>query len=297
MTTSGLAAPSRAAPRRSPRPRPGPSRAAPPAARDRGSFERILAWSLAASVFAHLLVLLFSPLFIQTVNPPAGAVGTTPRQASDFGLEMVIAIPSENAPEIPVVEAPPSEQPLFETPAARPETGGTQPADGPVAPGPVETQPSPGRAGDGLRPGTRDPRLYVRPNPLGSIDNRSDFERYNEHLQARLDAVNDSMGIAAARNSQTSDWTVTDAAGNRWGLSPEGLHLGGVTIPAPLLPRPAPTGDNASREAAREEQRQREDIQRQEADRERRDTQQERTDATRAAQDAQRQGQGGDDGS
>jgi hypothetical protein len=113
------------------------------------------------------------------------------------------------------------------------------------------------------------------PSPY-EMETRTDHEEYLERFQARIDAVNDSLGLAAARNRTTSDWTVTDDEGRRWGLSPDGLHLGDVTIPRALLPLPGATGDNASREAAREEERQRQEIIRQEAERQRRETQDER---------------------
>jgi len=284
MTTTGLAAP-RAAPRRVLRrdPEPPPPAETPPRRRD--SFGRVMGWSLGLSALAHLLLLLVSPIFIQTEQPPGGPTSIIPDVAPQFGLEMIVAIPSENAPELPEISpAEEVDRPTFVQPLQPPQAGGQPQA------GAVPTNPSPAGAvpsttpGDALRPGTRDPRLYVRPNPLPNLDTRTDYERYMDRIEARIDALNDSMGIAAARNRTTSDWTFTDADGNRWGLSPDGLHLGGVTIPRELIPLPGPTGDNQSLEAARERQRQRDEIIRQEADRERRETQQERIDATRQRQ-------------
>jgi hypothetical protein len=248
------------------------------------SFERILAWSLALSVVVHLLLLLLSPLFVQTENPPVGSAAVVTESPRSFGLEMIDVIPSENAPEVPNLVDPilAVDRPTVQGPTEPSEPG--QPGPTPPAAGATEPAPS---GSDILRPGYRDSRLYVQPNTF-TIDTRTDQERYEEHLRARIDAVNDSMGIASARNRTTSDWTTTDADGNRWGLSPEGLHLGGITIPRMVLPLPAPTGDNASREAAAERERQRQEIQRQEAERQRRETQQERIDATREEQNRQR---------
>src|SRR5690606_15748281 len=117
------------------------------------------------------------------------------------------------------------------------------------------------------RPGFRDPRLYVDPavEALKRTDTRSNHERYMEHLTARIQASNDSAGVAS--RAPDTDWTVRDGSGRRWGLSEEGLHLGPLTTPPQLVPRPGATGDNASIEAEREERRQREEIERQEADR------------------------------
>jgi hypothetical protein len=137
-----------------------------------------------------------------------------------------------------------------------------------------------------LRPGYRDSRLYVETPLLPDID-KSPEQRYAEHLNARMDAVRDSMAVEAGRADMRPDWVHTDGSGNRWGLSEEGLHLGGITIPRALIPNPRATGDTQSQQAERERQRQRDEIQRQEADRARRATQEERN---RAAQEAREAG-------
>lgn len=284
MTTSGLATPPRAA---RPRVPPPDSRPPPPPrypTRRRRSFERILGWSIGVSVVIHLLLLLLSPLFIRIDIPP-GAVDSANSEAPNaFGLEMIVAIPSATAPEFPVQEA--ERQPPVQRRAQPDQPTRAIPGRVPVpsaAPG-DQQQPS---ARDALRPGYRDPRLYVAPRDFPELE-KTEHERYMEHLQARIDALNDSMRVAANRERTTSDWTVTDGAGRKWGLDGDGLHVGGVTIPRELIPSPRPTGDNATREAGAEVQRQRDEIRRQEEDRERRETQDERIDATRQSQDERR---------
>jgi hypothetical protein len=133
----------------------------------------------------------------------------------------------------------------------------------------------PGGVGDRLRPGFRDPRLYVdqATESLKTTDTRSQHEIYMEHLTERIRASNDSMGIA--NREPNTDWTLRDGQGRRWGLSEDGLHLGPLTVPKELVPRPTATGDNRSLEAQREQQRQREEIQRQEDARARRAAQEE----------------------
>jgi hypothetical protein len=262
--------------------------------RDRGSFDRVLAWSLGGSILVHILLVLLSPLFIQTDSPPGGAPAAGSEATRAFGLEMIVAIPSETAPEppdLPAVETAPTQTPPTAQPPAAARPGPQTPPGQPGAPGADATTPVPVRprsATEALQPGTRDPRLYVPPRPLPPPDQRTEHERYMEHLQARIDAVNDSMGIEANRNRRTADWTITDGSGNTWGLSPSGLHLGGVTIPRELLPLPGATGDNQSIEADRERQRQRDEIQRQGEASDRRATQDERIEATREEQDRRR---------
>ena len=119
----------------------------------------------------------------------------------------------------------------------------------------------------------------------------SDVQRYREHFQARIDALNDSMYGATGPNT---DWTMKDGSGNRWGVSEDGVHLGPLTIPRALVPFPAASGTNQDLEEAREQQRQREEIDRQEADRERRGALEESRAAAEERRREQQQGGGPD---
>ena len=132
--------------------------------------------------------------------------------------------------------------------------------------------------GERLRPGFSDPRLYVGPEGLPRAE-KSNHQKYMDHLDARIQASNDSMYAATPRPD--TDWTFKDRSGKKWGLSEKGLHLGGVTVPKELIPRPRPTGTNADLEKARDEQRQRDEIRRQEEDRERRKAREESAKAAR----------------
>jgi hypothetical protein len=259
----------------------------------KSSYERVLGVSLAVSLLVHLLLLLLSPLLVEVGAPPSEGAEIAAESAPAFGMQAMVVVPSENAPEIPEVVETPAEVPRFQAqPPPRPVPPQPGATPGPTAPAPGPQTPAAGApegsSRDALRPGFRDPRLYVAPQQFPELQ-KTEHERYMEHLQARIDAVNDSMRVAANRERRTSDWTVTDGSGNRWGLSPDGLHLGGMTVPRELLPLPAATGDNQSLEADRERQRQRDEIQRQEDDRERRRIQQERT---RAIEENRRQGSG-----
>jgi len=294
MTTSGLASPPRAASSRASRPEskpPPPPQRRPP--RERPSFERVLGWSLLGSIALHFLILLLSPAFV-TIGVPGGDMASLAPEARPFGMQAIVAIPSEDAPDDP----PPTTVeervlPTFQAPAPDRPTA-TRPGDSPA---PFTPTADPGQrqsSGDALRPGLRDSRLYVNPRNRFPELEKTEHERYMEHLQARIDAVNDSMNIASARERRTSDWTVTDGSGNTWGVSSQGLHLGGITVPRELLPLPAPTGDNQMLEAERERQRQRDEIQRQGEASDRRNTQNERRNAVR---DRGNQGRSDNDGS
>jgi hypothetical protein len=257
-------------------------RALPPLGeRPRASYGKALRWALLASAVFHAAVLLLTGEFrFDTLPEPVAT-------ADSFGgLEWVVPVPEGAEGDSPPAEAPPEarEEPVRPVPSVlRVRPGEAQPEE-PSAPSAREgAAGGVGSAREALRPGYRDPRLYVDPRALGVRgEEKSAHEKYMEHLQARIDAVNDSMGAVAARERAAKDWTFRDKEGRRWGISDEGLHLGGLTVPKELVPVPRATGDNQSLEAAREEQRQRDEIRRQEETRERRDTLEQRTRATRA---------------
>lgn len=150
-----------------------------------------------------------------------------------------------------------------------------------------------GRAGgvsERLQPGFRDPRLYVAPGDLPAPE-QTNQQRYMEHLDARIRASNDSAGVA--NRGPNTDWTVRDGSGRRWGLSEDGLHLGPVTIPKELVPRPTATGTNQKREQAEREQQQRTEIQRQEDERARREAREAAIRATRERAEEERRSKAG----
>jgi hypothetical protein len=259
---------------------------------------RILRWALAASVALHVFVLIVSPSFLRVGLPP-GETDTPHTPARADGLQMVEVRPGPIAAAPPrVVEAPAATTPTVTAPAPV-QTPASQPVPRTYAP--VEattppTQPQPGAArtpaaepgsggaADALRPGYRDPRLYVPPRETPAAPEPTEHERYMERLQARIDAYNDSIGAAADRARRATDWTVKDKSGKRWGISPEGVHLGGVTVPVPI--GQSKLGEK-SRESA-EEARQRDEIGRHEQTREQRDVMRERARATRERKDAER---------
>lgn len=147
--------------------------------------------------------------------------------------------------------------------------------------------------GERLRTGFEDSRLYVQPGDIPQAQ-KSDHQKYMEHLHARIDAMNDSV-YAATPNPDT-DWTFKDGGGRKWGLSEKGLHLGGVTVPKEVIPLPRSSGSNQKQEQAREEQRQRDAIRLQEERRAVEEARKQSTKATRARKDEERNRAQGDGG-
>jgi len=61
-----------------------------------------------------------------------------------------------------------------------------------------------------------------------------------QRIADRIAALNDSSAAAAAAAARATDWTVKDADGGRWGVSPGQIHLGSVTLPLPFAFSPPP---------------------------------------------------------
>ena len=184
----------------------------------------ILPVALAVSALLHLVILgalRFSvtfgvaPLSVRPVTTPAG-------------IEVVQIVPVEDAGEaeqvIPERQEPviPQAVPLIPTPLpvpARPDAGAATVVVPPIA--------------DRIRTRDVDPRLWREPEKaLPPVP--TDAEIARGRLYARLGAWNDSTSMAAEAAARATDWTTTDANGNKWGVSPGKLHLGSLTLPLPV---------------------------------------------------------------
>lgn len=141
---------------------------------------------------------------------------------------------SEAEEELPVVEPPTEPEP---SPSATPvpvavsgDAADDDPSDAPEAAQgpPAPTGPS---AAERLRVRTSDERLWAFSD---EIFDPSMETRLNSDLAWRIDIWVDSMQAAMAREAAITDWTWTDAEGNRWGVSPGRLHLGSITLPLPF---------------------------------------------------------------
>jgi len=139
-----------------------------------------------------------------------------------------------------------------------------------------------------LQPGIRDRRLWITPRTAPDREPTQEelHTEYMAGLERRLGSYNDSVAAESDRARRATDWTVRDSEGRRWGVSPEGVHLGGITLPPVEFPPGG--GDPDRRRRAEEEQQTREALDRQEADAERRRVREERIRATRERRDAER---------
>jgi len=141
-------------------------------------------------------------------------------------------------------------------------------------------------AGGPLGAGYGDRRLIVRP---GAVPERqkTDHERYMEHLGSALGTWNDSVAAEAEHQRRIHNWTVRDKQGREWGLGEGGVPIvAGHRLPTRVAP-PIHV-DRDREESERAQARQRGEIERQADDTDRDRNFRERTRATRRHQDEER---------
>ncbi|UCC24572.1 MAG: hypothetical protein JSU98_12635 [Gemmatimonadales bacterium] len=192
------------------------------------------AWvlGLSASAVVHLVLLV---LYGGVSGPPGFSVSPGGEGASELqGLELlnlVAALEEElDRPEEPEEEPEPQAIPV--EPRAVAPAREAEPGEGLGVPE-AEVGPLGPTAADRLRVRVEaDPRLFA---PLASEDfGAVSMQRFLESdLAWRLGLWADSAAMEAARQRRSLDWTWADDSGGRWGVSPEGIHLGSITLPLP----------------------------------------------------------------
>jgi len=141
-------------------------------------------------------------------------------------------------------------------------------------------------AGGRYGAGYGDRRLIVPPQAVPERQ-RSEHERYMEHLNDRIATYNDSVAEEAARQRRIRNWTVRDKNGREWGIGEGGTPvIAGRKIPIPLSPPIYVDRDQEN--AQRERTRQRAEIDRQEESAERGRSVRESTQRARERADAER---------
>lgn len=86
-------------------------------------------------------------------------------------------------------------------------------------------------AADRLAPRVVDPRLW---QPMVLIPREPSFSEVEARVAAAVELLSDSALAEAERAIRARDWTVEDADGGKWGISPGKLHLGKLTLPLPI---------------------------------------------------------------
>lgn len=254
-------------------PRPSPGVRAKP--RPRVREERVIFVALALSVLVHLLLFVTLRFETEPGGLPASPAASVPELTGMRVIE-IIPVPDALAPE---AEAP---EPLRER--VTPRVVRTPASGAPVAP-PTSTprrDPAPTVA-ERITPRMGDARLFEEPGR--AMPAPTDPEALaRERFLARIGEYNDSAAAASEAARRATDWTVKDGDGNRWGISPGKIHLGGLTLPLPVGFAPPP----GRREELAERNRRFGDIQDQRARETGRATFDERVKAMRERADAKR---------
>ncbi|MDX1393751.1 MAG: hypothetical protein R3195_05150 [Gemmatimonadota bacterium] len=208
---------------------------------------RIVAISFLLSVILHGLILWGTARVGIEPSPYAlPPVETTP---APEGLVVVEIGPTPPAEEIedPRPEPVP---PTTDAPARELEVVNLEEADIPGAPdqavaddpegAPVAAEEAGMTNADRLRTRFVDARIWFDPrDPFLFGERLERFARADSAVRAILRDWLDSLQLDAVERQRAMDWTF-EKDGERWGISPQGLHLGDITIPIPF--GFAPTG-------------------------------------------------------
>ncbi len=205
-------------------------------------YRRALAGGLAVSVALHILLFIGARVVAVRTSPyRLPPVETTP---APEGLVVVDVAPTDlprqaeephPEPNPPRTRVEPRREARISD-AAPPDTGrppGPPGVEGPEAPPGPEAERGMSNASR-LIPRYVDGRIWFDPrDPLLFGDRLARFARADSAVRAILRDWLDSLRMSDEERQRALDWTY-EKDGKRWGISPEGLHLGDITIPIPF---------------------------------------------------------------
>lgn len=211
------------------------------------------------------------------VAAPGDDAPPLPTPRAPEGVRMVrVQAPEETEP-LPRPERPVPPEPEQEEPEEEEAAGEPVPADRPAEEGGEETAETASNV-ERLTPREGDARLW-RDFWDEDLDERYlGHTRADSAIRAILGTYLDSLRLTEEQLRRARDWTVGEGD-EKWGISPEGIHLGDITIPLPVGQLFSPTGPR--RRELERELRELEAIQRQEALREAEETREERIEEMR----------------
>jgi hypothetical protein len=111
------------------------------------------------------------------------------------------------------------------------------PPAGPTVTGPTTGPLASGRGPvRGIQPGYSDPRIWVEP-PVVSAPALEGEEKLDSAITSRITAYRDSVATYAYQPNkfERADWTYTTKDGKKYGIDPQFIRLGRVSIPTALL--------------------------------------------------------------
>lgn len=197
--------------------------------RPRPDARRVLWISLGVSAALHLVGILVYAVVMARLTPVAPPADPTALPPRPQGMEVIrlVIVPDEEAPE-EVEPRPEAEEPVpvpVRPPARQPEPGAAAPAG---------EEEATREAAERLRPPEEGDERIWRPTDPALLE-LSPTEVAELRAAGRLQEWADSVAAAREAERRALDWTHTDDEGRRWGVSPEGIHLGDLTLPMPSL--------------------------------------------------------------
>lgn len=217
-----------------PRPRPGAL-----SERRRG-YDRAVRIGLAASLAFHIVLLLVvgRSLRMEPPEPPPSTPAPIVRLQGPVAVEIGQVIPASEETEQETTRPPPRET---ET-EARPEDPRPEP---PVEGPPVEADDGRAEADDAdvgyltnaeiLQPKEGDERLFPEyaDDEVPEYLAKNPFAAYEGEIRARLGMMLDSLNLSEEQRRKATEW-LTGEEGEEWGVSQDGIHIGGIVIPIDL---------------------------------------------------------------
>lgn len=192
--------------------------------RDRRSLGKAIRVGLAVSLVVHLILIGLYGWFFQELEPPE-AERPEARRSWEPRMEM---IPLEET----AAPGTPSPSPVTAPEETSVEDVETTPVEGVHTPDVEERVVT---NAERLRFRQGDRRLWLPPvaGPLTRID-RKGAARAEEALRDLLRVYLDSLALSEEQERRAREWVIEGEGDEKWGISPEGLHLGETTIPIPF---------------------------------------------------------------
>lgn len=218
--------------------------------RDYGRAVRI---GLAISFLAHLFVLFVIGRSLRIEAPETRAPASeTLRLQGPVAINVGEVLPPSELLEedepIPAPDEEPDEEAAEDEPAAAPVR-------------PVRGQPEADADADDdgyltnaekLQPKEGDERLFpeYERDQIPEYLAENPYARYEGEIRARLSLMLDSLNLSERQRREALEW-LTGGEGEEWGVSEEGIHIGGIVIPidlSSLLREEGPRGRESRRE-------------------------------------------------